>query len=63
MDKTYNPSFNIFYNIYYKDDRNKKHMSFNLSQKDFNFILSRYGKENILSIEKKNFQITNVPLV
>ena len=63
MGKTYNQSFNIFYNIYYKDDNNKKHMSFNVSQKDFKFILSRYGKESILSIEKKNFQTINVPLV
>ena len=53
MGKTYNQSFNIFYNIYYKDDNNKKHMSFNVSQKDFKFILSQYGKESILSIEKK----------
>jgi len=55
MGKTYNSTSNIFYNIYYKDDFNRKHMSFNVSQKDFKFILSRYGKESILSIEKKNY--------
>lgn len=53
MDKTCNSTFSNFYNIYYKDDENKKHMSFNMSQKDVYFIISRYGKNSIYSIEKK----------
>ena len=53
MDKFYSSSSN-YYNIYYKDDENKKHISFNLTQKDLNFIFLRYGKENVYSIEKQS---------
>ena len=53
MDKLYSSSSN-YYNIYYKDDENKKHISFNLTQKDLNFIFLRYGKENVYSIEKQS---------
>ena len=52
MDKSYSSSSN-FYNIYYKDDKNKKHITFNLTQKDLNFIFSYYGKDNVYSIEKQ----------
>ena len=44
MDKKVNFPF---YNIYYIDDNNKKHLAYNLSPKELKFIYTRYGKENV----------------
>jgi len=44
MDKKSNSPY---YNIYYIDDNNKKHLAYNLSSKELKFIYTRYGKNNV----------------
>ena len=44
MDKKSNSPY---YNIYYIDDNNKKHLAYNLSPKELKFIYTRYGKNNV----------------
>ena len=44
MDKKSNSPY---YNIYYIDDNNKKHLAYNLSPKELNFIYTRYGKDKV----------------
>ena len=44
MDKKSN---SYYCNIYYIDDNNKKHLAYNLSPKELNFIYTRYGKDKV----------------
>ena len=55
MDNNVYNSFN-FYNIYYIDDDKKKHIVYNASKEEYDFIRDRY-KDNRVELLK------NVPLV